>query len=105
MPSTIRAFLLAGLLAAAMPVLAADYLQSAGSTLGFSGTLQGDRFEGRFPGFVTRLTFDPANLKQARLDVVIPLAGATTGNRDHDAEMRGESLLHVRKFAQARRMS
>lgn len=102
MPLLLRAFLLAGLLLATMPGLAADYLQAAGSTLGFSGTLEGERFEGRFPGFATRLQFDPAKLDQARLDVTIPLAGATTGNRDHDAEMRGESLLHVRKFAQAR---
>ena len=102
MPSPLRTFLLSGLLLAAMPALAADYVQAAGSTLGFSGTLEGDRFAGRFPGFTTRLTFDPANLKQARLDVTIPLTGATTGNRDHDAEMRGESLLNVRKFAQAR---
>lgn len=102
MSSTIRTFMLAGLLLAAIPALAGDYVQAAGSTLGFSGKLEGDRFQGRFPGFSTRLTFDPANLGQARLDVTIPLAGATTGNRDHDAEMRGESLLHVRKFTQAR---
>lgn len=102
MPLPLRSFALAGLLLAAMPALAADYVQAAGSTLGFSGTLEGERFAGRFPGFTTRFTFDPADLKQARLDVTIPLVGATTGNRDHDAEMRGESLLHVRKFAQAR---
>ena len=102
MPSPFRTFLLAGLLLAAMPALATNYVQAAGSTLGFSGTLEGERFAGRFPGFTTRLTFDPANLKQARLDVTIPLVGATTDNRDHDAEMRGESLLDVRKFAQAR---
>ena len=102
MPPPLRTFLLAGLLLAALPAIAADYVQAAGSTLGFSGTLEGERFAGRFPGFSTRMTFDPAKLAQARLDVTIPLAGATTGNRDHDAEMRGESLLHVRKFAQAR---
>jgi polyisoprenoid-binding protein YceI len=102
MPSLSRTVLLAGLLLATMPALATDYAQAAGSTLGFSGTLEGERFAGRFPGFTTRLTFDPAKLGEARLDVAIPLVGATTGNRDHDAEMRGESLLHVHKFAQAR---
>jgi polyisoprenoid-binding protein YceI len=102
MPLPIRTALLACLLLATLPAHAADYLQAAGSTLGFSGTLEGERFEGRFPGFTTRLSFDPAKLAEARLDVTIPLAGATTGNRDHDAEMRGEGLLHVRKFAQAR---
>lgn len=102
MPFPIRTALIACLLLATLPARAADYLQAAGSTLGFSGTLEGERFAGRFPSFTTRLTFDPAKLGEARLDVTIPLAGATTGNRDHDAEMRGESLLHVRKFAQAR---
>ena len=102
MPSTFRTVLLAGLLLATTPAIAGDYLQAAGSTLGFSGTLEGDRFQGRFPGFSTRMTFDPAHLEQARLEVTIPLAGATTGNRDHDAEMRGESLLNIRTFAQAR---
>lgn len=73
MPLLVRSFLLAGLLLSSMPALAADYLQAAGSTLGFSGTLEGDRFEGRFPGFATLLRFDPARLDQARLDVTIPL--------------------------------
>lgn len=102
MTSPLRTFLFACLLLATLPSRAADYRQAAGSTLGFSGTLEGERFEGRFPGFTTRLSFDPAKLAEARLDVTIPLAGATTGNRDHDTEMRGESLLDVRKFAQAR---
>jgi polyisoprenoid-binding protein YceI len=94
--------LLCAVVLATMPALAADYAQTAGSTLAFSGSLQGERFQGRFPGFATRLHFDPAKPALARLDVVIPLASATTGNRDHDAEMRGEALLDVRRFAQAR---
>jgi polyisoprenoid-binding protein YceI len=102
MPLQTRTALLACLLLANLPARAADYQQAAGSTLGFSGTLEGERFEGRFPGFTTRLRFDPAKLGESRLDVIIPLAGATTGNRDHDAELRGESLLDVRRFAQAR---
>lgn len=102
MPLLLRTFLLVAMLMATPPAIAADYLQATGSTLGFSGRLEGERFEGRFPGFATRFRFDPAKLGEARLDVTIPLAGATTGNRDHDAEMRGDSLLDVRKFAQAR---
>ena len=101
MLSPLRTFLLAGLLLAAIPALAADYVQAAGSTLGFSGTLEGERFEGRFPGFNTRLQFDPARLEQARLDVTIPLATASTSNADYDGELRGAAFFDSAKFPQA----
>ena len=81
---------------------AADYTQAAGSTLGFSGRYQGEAFNGQFPGFVTTLSFDPAKLTGAKLDVTIPLATATTRNADYDSELRGESFFNSRKFAQAR---
>lgn len=102
MRPTATAALLAGLLAAAAPVLATDYVQAEGSTLAFGGMYQGEAFAGRFPGFDTRMTFDPADLAAARLDVTIPLATATTGNDDYDGEMRGEAFLDARAFPQAR---
>ena len=54
------------------------------------------------PAFTTRLAFDPARLDAARLDVAIPLAGATTGNADYDGELLGASFFDVAKFPQAR---
>ena len=89
-------------LVAAPAAFGADYTQSAGSTLTFAGNYQGEVFTGRFPGFATRLSFDPKQLATARLDVVIPLASATTGNADYDGEMRGPSFFNSGKFAQAR---
>lgn len=97
-----RSFVAAAALLCAIPALAADYVQVAGSTLGFTSTYQGEKFTGRFPGFVTRFSFDPAQLANARLDVTIPLAGASTGNDDYDGEMRGSAFLNVAKFPQAR---
>ncbi|MDR7097955.1 polyisoprenoid-binding protein YceI [Lysobacter niabensis] len=94
--------LLAGLMVAASPVVAADYVQAPGSTLAFAGTYEGEAFTGRFPGFVTRFSFDPAQLANAKLDVTIPLATASTGNSDYDGEMRGSSFFNVAKFPQAR---
>lgn len=93
---------LAGLVFAASPVVAADYVQAPGSVLAFAGTYEGEAFTGRFPGFVTRFSFDPAQLANARLDVTIPLATASTGNSDYDGEMRGSSFFNAAKFPQAR---
>ena len=86
----------------AVPASAADYVQAPGSTLVFAGTYQGEAFTGRFPGFATKLSFDPAQLASSKLDVTIPLATATTGNADYDGEMRGASFFDAAKFAQAR---
>ena len=84
------------------PALAADYVQAPGSALAFGGMYQGEAFSGRFPGFDTRLSFDPADPAAGRLEVTIPMSGATTTNPDYDTEMRGEAFLSVLKFPQAR---
>ena len=99
MPRLVSAVLL---LALALPAAAADYVQAPGSTLAFAGQYQGEVFSGRFPGFSTRLRFDPARLADAKLDVAIPLATATTGNADYDDNLRGGDFLDAAKFPQAR---
>lgn len=97
-----KSTLFATLLLATAPVFAADYVQAPGSALVFAGTYQGEAFTGRFPGFVTRFSFDPAQLSTAKLDVTIPLATASTGNSDYDGEMRGNAFFDAAKFPQAR---
>ena len=93
--------LASGLLLVAAPVLAADYVQAPGSSLVFAGIYQGEVFTGRFPGFVTHLSFDPAQLATSKLDVTIPLATATTANADYDdADARRRVL---RRRASSRR--
>ncbi|MEQ1512242.1 MAG: YceI family protein [Lysobacteraceae bacterium] len=96
----LNAALIGGLLLAS-PAFAGEYIQAAGSTLGFSGKYQGEAFIGQFPGFVTTLSFDPAKLAGAKLDVAIPLATATTRNADYDSELRGTSFFNSKKFPQA----
>jgi polyisoprenoid-binding protein YceI len=93
--------LLASLVLLTPPAWALDYMQAPGSTLAFAGTYQGEVFTGRFPGFDTRLSFDPDHLDQASLKVVIPLASATTANADYDGEMRGASFFDAGRFPQA----
>jgi polyisoprenoid-binding protein YceI len=83
------------------PALAADYVQAPGSSLVFAGSYQDEVFTGRFPGFVTRMSFDPAQLATSKLDVSIPVASATTTNTDYDTQMRGDAFFDAGKFAQA----
>ena len=87
---------------AAAPAFAADYMQAAGSTLVFASKYDGEVFTGKFANFTTTLSFDPANLATSKLDVVIPLAGTSTGNGDRDSTLSGGDFFNVAKFAQAR---
>jgi polyisoprenoid-binding protein YceI len=98
-PAAVTAALVAML---AAPAFAADYMQAPGSTLAFATKYDGETFTGSFPGFSTTLSFDPAKLAEAKLDVSIPLAGAKTGNADRDSTLQGEDFFNVAKFAQAR---
>lgn len=98
-PAAVAASLVA--LMAAAPALAADYVQADGSTLAFATKYDGEVFTGTFPGFSTRLSFDPADLSSSKLDVTIPLAGADTGNDDRDGTLRGADFFNVAKFARA----
>lgn len=102
-PAAVAAALVAMLATpAAVPASAADYVQAPGSTLAFATRYDGDTFTGNFPGFSTTLSFDPAKLDEARLDVAIPLAGTKTGNADRDSTLQGADFFNVAKFAQAR---
>lgn len=86
----------------AAPAFAADYVQAPGSTLTFAGSYEGEVFTGRFPGFATKLSFDPKQLATSKLDVTIPIASATTGVEDFDGEMIGSAGFNSAKFPQAR---
>ena len=104
-----RSFASAALTAAALvaamlatPARAADYVQAPGSALAFASRYDGEVFSGRFPTFSTTLSFDPARLADAKLDVVIALLGTTTGNEDRDTTLAGADFFDVGRHAQAR---
>lgn len=101
MRNPMHKLLLPALLALSAPAVATDYVQAPGSTLAFAGKYQGEVFVGRFPGFSTRLSFDPRKLDASRLEVTIPMATATTRNADYDGEMRGAAFFDAAKFPQA----
>ncbi|KAF1711266.1 hypothetical protein CSC70_04945 [Pseudoxanthomonas kalamensis DSM 18571] len=101
LPPALTAAALVAMMASA-PARAADYLQAPGSTLVFATQYDGEIFTGRFGGFKTRLSFDPARLEAASLEVVIDLAGTDTGNDDRDSTLVGSAFFDVGKYAQAR---
>jgi len=99
---TVTAAALVAMMGAATPAAAADYVQAPGSSLVFATKYDGEVFTGKFAEFTTTLSFDPASLAAAKLDVVIALAGAATGNDDRDSTLSGADFFNVGKFAQAR---
>lgn len=83
------------------PAAAEDYVQ-AGGALTFATSYQGETFVGNFPGFRSTMSFDPARPQDARLDVVIPLAGASTDNTDRDTTLQASAFFNVARFPEAR---
>jgi len=86
----------------ATPAAAADYVQAPGPALVFASRYDGEVFTGGFADFTTTLSFDPARLATAKLDVVIPLLGVKTGNEDRDSTLSSADFFNVGKHAQAR---
>lgn len=97
------AAMLAGvLLLATAPAFATDYVQAPGSTLAFATAYEDELFSGHFGQFTTTVSFDPQHPEAAKLEVVIPLASAGTGNPDRDQVLLGPDFFSVDKFPQAR---
>ncbi|MGV8940354.1 MAG: YceI family protein [Lysobacter sp.] len=86
----------------AQPALAVDYVQAPGSTLTFASQFEGEIFTGHFSRFTTTLSFDPRHLDQARLEVTIPLASASTANPERDSTLQGSDFFSSALFPQAR---
>jgi polyisoprenoid-binding protein YceI len=92
------------LLALALPGLAAatDYtVQPAASTLGFSGTFQGESFDGSFGQWTAAIRYDPADLAHAAFDVTVSLASVNTGDSDRDSALPGSDFFNVATYPTA----
>ena len=97
-----RTLLLPFLLLASDIALAADWTALPGSTLGFTGSFQGEAFEGRFGRFTPVIRFDPANLVAGRFDVRIQLASADTENAERDEMLAGGEFFDAAAQPEAR---
>jgi len=92
------------LLALALPGLAsaADYaVQPAGSKLGFTGTFQGQSFDGTFGKWTAAISYDAAKLATSKFDVQVDLSSVKTGDKDRDGALPGSDFFNVTKFPQA----
>lgn len=95
---------LAILFALALPFAAsaADYtVQPASSSLGFSGSFQGEAFQGHFDKWTAAISYDASQLASSRFDVNVALASVKTGDKDRDSALPGSDFFDVAKFPQA----
>lgn len=70
------------LLPASAMAQATDWQVNRGSSaIGFSGTHAGRAFDGAFESWTARIRFDPDNLAESRIIVVIETASAATGDK------------------------
>ena len=92
------------LLALALPGLAsaADYtVQPATSKLGFTGTFQGQSFNGTFGKWTANISYDPAKVATSKFEVDVDLASVKTGDSDRDGALPGADFFNVAKFPKA----
>ncbi len=75
-----------------------DYVNSR---LSFSGTQTGQPFAGSFGAWHANVDFDPALPEQAKIDAVIDMASAKTGDAQRDQALPGEDWFDVKKHPQA----
>ncbi len=80
----------------------ADYAQQPGSSLGFSGSYQGEVFTGSFTKFTSHIRFDPTKLAQSSFDVRITLASANTKNAERDEMLLGSEFFNTKAQPEAR---
>lgn len=82
---TIRASVCAVGILAALPAFAADYrITTEDSTLVFTGSVDGESFDGQFGRFGGTFQFDPANLAATQFDIGIEVASVDTDNAERD---------------------
>jgi polyisoprenoid-binding protein YceI len=91
------------LLALALPGVAgaADYTVQTGSTLGFTGSFQGEAFQGSFGKWTGAISYDAAKLAASKFDVEVDLASVKTGDKDRDGALPGADFFNVAKYPKA----
>ena len=87
--------------ALATPAIAADYTVGTGSTLGFTGSFQGESFDGSFGKFQATIRYDAADLAASKFEVKVDLASVATGDSDRDASLPDRDFFDIAKFPQA----
>lgn len=92
-PRAAFAFVACVLLAFPPRASASEYRMSAGSSLQFTSSYDGESFDGFFARFTPTIHFDPDDLAAGRMDVRIDLASASTGHEERDEVLVGEEFF------------
>ncbi len=71
------------------------------STLGFSGSYQGEAFRGHFGTFTARIDFTPGQPDRDRFEVTVDLASVNTDNGERDQTLTGPDFFDTARFSQA----
>ncbi len=86
----------------ATPACATDWkVVAAKSWLGFKGTMAGAAFEGRFPRWQARISFDPAQADHGAAVVTVDMSSAETGDRQKDAALPQSDWFDAKMFPKA----
>lgn len=90
------------LLALPLAATAKDWnVDAAHSTLGFTGSYQGETFQGRFGQFEAKIAYDSADLGQAHFDVQVKLGSVDTRSSERDQTLTGSDFFAVDRFPTA----
>ncbi len=73
-------------------------VDQARSQLTFHPRLAGGEFAGRFGRFEATIRFDPTDLAQASLLVVVDLVSARTGDTDRDTALQGSEFFQTARW-------
>lgn len=76
-------------------------VEPSGSRIGFTATLGGGDFEGRFGSFSADIAFDPASTAGNRFQVVIRTATAVTGDPTRDEALVGPDFFSTARWPEA----
>ncbi len=77
-------------------------IDPAGSSLGFTATQAGARFDGQFERFSAVIDFDPAEPSAGRFDVRVDLVSVTTREAERDGILKGPDFFATGRFPEAR---
>lgn len=88
----------AALWASAGHAVVPGYTVSAGSTLQFQGTQQGEKFTGILPQFDARIVFDPADTAGSSFDVTMQLKSINSRSTERDAALQTSDWFDTAHF-------
>ncbi len=71
------------------------------SRLGFVGAQTGKEFTGEFAGYEATIVFDPDDLPSARIEAVVDVGSARTGERQRDAALPTADWFSAKAFPNA----